>query len=95
MKIYGNIMSLVDEEGFATATTLTANNAFSQLFSNYTTLKDASGLLFPATTLTNYCYQNMFIYCSNLTAAPVLPATTLADYCYSNMFSECTSLTTV
>jgi hypothetical protein len=31
-KVYGNIMSLVDEEGFATATTLSVNNTFYKLF---------------------------------------------------------------
>ena len=92
VKVYGNIMSLVDETGFATATTL-AENAFSELFSNYPNLKDASGLLLPATTLSSNCYERMFQNCANLTAAPALPATTLADNCYAFMFAGCTSLT--
>ena len=44
VKVYGNIMSLVDETGFATATAL-AQNAFRALFYRNTKLKDASGLL--------------------------------------------------
>ena len=94
--IYGNIMSLVDELGFATATTLTANHeeAFSRLFKGNTNLTDASGLLLPATTLSDYCYEYMFSGCTSLTATPVLPATTLSTGCYMDMFSGCTSLTT-
>jgi len=46
----------------------------------------------PATTLANYCYQSMFLNCSNLTAVPELPATTLAAACYYSMFQDCTKL---
>ena len=97
--VYGNIMSLVDEENFATATTL-ADYAFSQLFyddANYDNAKltDASGLLLPATTLAEGCYRYMFFRCTSLTAAPELPATTLAEGCYACMFNECSALTTV
>ena len=94
VKVYGNIMSLVDETGFATATTLTGSNAFNSLFINNTTLKDASGLLLPATTLADHCYKNMFQDCTNLSTAPALPAETLADYCYYYMFKNCKNLTT-
>ena len=92
--IYGNIMSLVDEYNFATATTLTSESAFATLFQenekvfNHPTRK----LVLPATTLTNYCYEQMFCRCTNLTEAPVLPATTLKNYCYKNMFNGCTKL---
>ena len=92
-KVYGNIMSLVDEENFATAKTLSANSTFSPLFSDFTTLTDASGLLLPATTLANYCYQQMFQGCTALTAAPELPATQLASGCYYGMFISCSALT--
>ena len=94
-KVYGNIMSLVDETGFATKTDLPeANYVFYGLFAGNTTLIDASELLLPAVTLTNGCYQQMFESCNNLTKAPKLPATTLAPYCYNAMFFNCTSLTT-
>ena len=92
-KVYGNIMSLVDEENFATAKTLSAAYAFANLFNNSNTLTDASGLLLPATTLAANCYELMFSNCSALTAAPALPATQLAAHCYDSMFYGCTALT--
>ena len=91
-KVYGNIMSLVDEESFTTANTL-ADYAFNSLFYGNTKLTDASGLLLPATTLAEGCYQSMFENCTSLTAAPELPGTTLAEGCYAGMFRDCTSLT--
>ena len=92
-KVYGNIMSLVDEENFATATTLSENQTFYSLFSDFITLTDASGLLLPATQLATYCYYSMFEGCTALTAAPALPATQLAAYCYYSMFRSCARLT--
>ena len=100
VKVYGNIMSLVDETGYPTNTKLTENSAFCRLFSKGSmdankNLTDASGLLLPATTLTEGCYAGMFNYCTALTAAPeTLPAKTLAKYCYSAMFQKCSKLTT-
>ena len=93
VKVYGNIMSLVDEDDFATATTLTENNTFIFFFNYNNKLKDASGLLLPATTLAPSCYSFMFMGCNALTAAPELPATELAPSCYSNMFMGCKALT--
>ncbi len=94
--IYGNIMSLVDETGFASNTTLTDENTFAYLFFNNTYLKNHTDttkeLLLPATTLTTGCYSSMFQGCSNLTTAPALPAETLAWSCYQAMFSGCTKL---
>ena len=93
VKVYGNIMSLVDETGYETATTV-AERAFEYLFQNNSTLTDASRLLLPAMTLAQECYGYMFEACGALTTAPALPATTLANGCYSGMFNQCTSLTT-
>jgi len=98
VKVYGNIMSLVDEVNFATVTTLPGTvYTFSQLFAGYEHLTDASGLLLPATTLNHadaYCYNQMFTHCTNLVAAPSeLPATKLVNNCYQEMFVSCTSLT--
>jgi len=100
VKLYGNIMSLVDEENYATATSLEncKKNVFSFLFGSTSTethLIDAGDLLLPATTLTNSCYSSMFQNCTNLTTVPELPATTLAPDCYIGMFYGCTSLTTL
>ena len=91
--VYGNIMSLIDETGFATKKTLTNSNVFRYFFYGNNALKDASGLLLPAETLSSGCYQQMFYNCSSLTAAPDLPATLLSTNCYRQMFSGCFSLT--
>lgn len=93
LKVYGNIMSLINETDFATEyTTLSAQYTFPELFRNNTSITDASGLLLPATTLTNYCYYSMFYGCTSLVAGPNLPATTLQPSCYASMFRGCTSL---
>lgn len=95
VKVYGNIMSLVNETDFATASTLTMAYTFASLFRGNTNLTDASGLLLPATTLTEGCYAAMFYGCTNLTIAPVLPAETLVTNCYQSMFFGCTKLNSV
>ena len=93
--IYGNIMSLVDAENYATATTLTENYTFYSMFYNNTHIKNhpSKDLVLPATTLAEDCYGCMFWGCSGLTSAPELPATTLANNCYDQMFRGCTGLT--
>ena len=88
----GNIMSLVNSTGFATATTLSSAYMFRDLFFGCTGLTSAENLILPATTLANYCYDSMFNGCTSLTTAPELPATTLANVCYRDMFRDCTSL---
>jgi hypothetical protein len=94
-KVYGNIMSLVDETGFATNATLPSTYTFAHLFQGNTKLTDAGNLILPATTLTQYCYLYMFNGCTNLETAPVLPATTLAQGCYNRMFYNCVNLNSV
>lgn len=93
--IYGNIMSLINKDNFATNTTLTANYTFYHLFENNPHLYNHSSqtLVLPATILTSYCYLEMFHGCTHLTTAPALPATTLASNCYTDMFNGCTNLT--
>ena len=93
-KVYGNIMSLINSTNFKDLTTLTESCAFFSLFKGCNYLIDASHLVLPALTLTERCYWNMFMDCTNLVSIPELPATTLADYCYSGMFSSCKSLQT-
>lgn len=91
--IYGNIMSLVNESGFASATSVLAN-AFAGLFADNWELYNhpTKRLVLPATTLAENCYRNMFTSCRGLTVAPALPATTLADHCYAGMFYDCRNL---
>ena len=93
--VYGNIMSLIYEDDFIGKTSLPSDTDrnFCSMFKN-TSIVNASNLVLPATTLTNYCYSNMF-YGSSLTTAPsILPATTLTEGCYQDMFRNCSSLTT-
>lgn len=94
--VYGNVMSLVDSDGFASADTLMGDFAFALLFYNNSKIKNKAGydLLLPATTLKNSCYQGMFQGCKSLTSAPTLPATALKDSCYYAMLQNCTSLET-
>ena len=53
---------------------------------------DASKLVMPATTLSQYCYADFFSGNSSLIAPPELPAVNLAEYCYYNFFYGCSSL---
>ena len=95
-RAYGNIMSLLNENGFAAMTAFPdadEESVFAGLFEGNTALTDASGLQLPATTLAKLCYSNMFKGCTALTKAPELPATTLVPRCYSGMFEGCTALT--
>jgi len=89
VKASGNAQSLLDPA----AESLTAGSeAFRELFSGCSALKDASGLELPATSLGTDCYREMFKGCTGLTAAPALPATSLGAGCYSKMLSGCTAL---
>ena len=91
--IQGNIMSLINGDSFANATTLPFDNTFVGLFEN-TNVVNAENLILPATTLTSECYKCMFASCTSLITTPELPATSLTAYCYKDMFNQCTSLTT-
>ena len=90
--IGGNIMSLINSEGFSGETMFTTDYTFSMLFNSCTGLTSAENLVLPVTTLTNSCYNSMFDGCTSLTTAPGLLATTLAQACYHYMFNGCTSL---
>lgn len=87
----GDIRTLIDYEDYANASTKDVK--FSYLFYGNTELRTAPDL--PAKDLVEYCYCNMFSYCSSLTTTPDLPAKTLTESCYELMFANCTSLTTV
>ena len=94
--IYGNIMSLIDDAGdFATDKIIGDKLALYALFRGADKLENHPDkeLTLPATTLTEYCYNELFSGCSALTKAPALPATVLKLRCYEQMFWECTSLT--
>lgn len=89
--VSGNIMSLIDSVNFSTLTGFSSTRALQRLFSG-SNVRDASGLIMPAMTLTRYCYNSMFEYCEKLITAPELPAATLQNYSYFHMFYGCISL---
>lgn len=96
--VYGNIMSLLSKENFASMKEV-PEYAFPSLFENYDNYEwtnehslfshPIKKLLIPATTLAKSCYAYMFSGCTGLTIAPELPATTLANSCYCGMFRSC------
>ena len=93
--VYGNVMSMVTTNDFASCTTITQEYAFYNMFYNEKIMNHPTReLVLPAKTLTANCYSGMFGNCTNLTTAPELPATTLKDNCYSGMLKGCTGLTT-
>jgi hypothetical protein len=86
---------LLKNNGFIDEPDTIYENAYYRLFKDNSTLRDASNLVLPATTLSNDCYEGMFSGCTSLTTAPSeLPATTLYSGCYEDMFRGCTNLTT-
>jgi len=103
VKLSGNIMSLINSTGFSEVFDFTqprvfAGSSSSFIFESFS-LADISGLVLPATGLTDYCYASLFnrnngSFIDTFTTAPELPATTLAQSCYFEMFNGCTSLTT-
>ena len=93
--VYGNIMSLINKDTFATLTDLSASDTFCALFAGQSNImhKDSDHeLLLPATKLSGNCYNSMFSGCTGLTKAPNLPAKSLARECYAYMFNGCSSL---
>ena len=94
--VYGNMMSLINSTGFATAEELAKPYTFRTFFYNNKQMKShpTKDLVLPATTLSARCYFSMFYGCNGLTRAPQLPATQLANYCYNQMFYGCNALTT-
>ena len=91
--VYGNPMSLSYGEDLIGKTEALGSD-FCKLFSGCSNLIDASRLILPITNVTNSCYNEMFMNCRNLIAAPELPATSVGVYSYGEMFSGCTSLAT-
>ena len=92
VKVYGNIMSLLSSSDYVNADSV-SSYGFTWLFRYCTTLVDASGLVFPANNLSEYCYYLMFEGCSSLIQGPQeLPAMSLGNYCYDSMFIKCSSL---
>ncbi len=94
IEAYHNVNSMLSPD-FTNMSSITVRYAFKALFGGgssptYTYLKKAP--LLPSTTLSSYCYSNMFFGCINLTQAPILPATIISSYCYEYMFEKCPGL---
>lgn len=91
--VYGNVMSLLKEDGFAEKNDVIAN-AFRGLFkdNSHILFHDSKKLVLPAKELADYCYCEMFYGCTGITKAPDLPAITLATGCYNSMFNGCSAL---
>ena len=89
----GNALSIVYGSDFEYAYSIEGKDGiFKELFKNNTHIINAEDMILTADTLSNACYDSMFLGCSNLVTAPELPATNLTPYCYRSMFEECTSL---
>lgn len=89
----GNPLSMVYGLDFSGVTDVSStNHLFYKMFRDCSGLTDASHISLPATTLGQYCYEEMFRHCTNLEHAPALPATTLAFRSCCNMFYECPKL---
>ena len=92
INVGGSVNTLLDY--FVTSPSM-PKGCFNRLFnaSGSQNIISANSLVLPNKT-SEFCYEDMFNGCSNLTAAPTLPATKLEQYCYEEMFNGCTSLTT-
>ena len=84
--IYGNIMSLLDTNNYATMTELPYASTFMNLFMGNTTIYHAEGkdLVLPATKLRKNSYANMFNGCTNFSYVKCLATDISASGCTSN-----------
>lgn len=66
--VYGNVMSLLSKDNFATMTNLPYDKTFQNLFLDNDNIFHINGkdLVLPATTLVSECYYQMFSGCVNL-----------------------------
>ncbi len=84
--IYGNIMSLLDKDNYATMTELPYASTFMNLFLENRDIYHAEGkdLVLPATKLRKNCYANMFNGCTNFNYVKCLATDISASGCTSN-----------
>lgn len=91
LNLKGNALSLIYGDDIEGKTSLIYESIFQGLFVDCP-IVDASEFLLPSTSLTRYCYQNMFRNCKNLTAAPQILATSMNVGSCNQMFYGCSSL---
>ena len=84
--IYGNIMSLLSKDNYATMTELPYSNTFQNLFMNnkYISHKEGKDLVLPAKKLKSNCYYQMFNGCTNLNYVKCLATDISARGCTTN-----------
>ena len=84
--IYGNIMSLLSKDNFATMTELPYAYTFQNLFQGNTYIYHTEGkdLVLPATVLKKQCYYNMFNGCTNMNYLKCLATDISASNCTNN-----------
>lgn len=90
--VAGNIMSLEYGSSFAGKKNIQNGKQFYGLFSGFTGLSSAAGLVLPATSVTRYAYASLFQGCTNLVSTPAIAATSLSQGSLSAMFKGCSSL---
>ena len=90
----GNIMSLIYGDNFIGQTVWKQRIYYwgDAGFFDHCDIRNAKNMILPATTLSEYAYENMFSHCFGLVSAPELPATTLVKGCYQRMFYNCEAL---
>lgn len=84
--VYGNVMSLLSKDDFATMTELPYDNTFQNLFKDNKNISHAEGkdLVLPATKLRRNCYAQMFSGCTNFNYVKCLATDISASGCTSN-----------
>ena len=86
---HGNILSLIYDDNFIGKYEILGDYCFCNTF-------DTTYMVTPpvlvATSLTNWCYYELFIKNIYLEEAPQLPALELKEGCYSHLFYGCLSL---
>lgn len=93
-KVYGNAMSLLYGDTFASNSEFSNNSKynFAALFRDNTTLTDAENLILPALIAKEGCYNGTFRGCTNLAHGPQLPTVTPENSCFASMFEGCVNL---
>lgn len=84
--IYGNVMSLLSKDNYATMTELPYEHTFQNLFKDNKYISHAEGkdLVLPATKLLKNCYAQMFSGCVNFNYVKCLATDISADQCTFN-----------
>jgi len=84
--VYGNVMSLLSKDSYATMTELPYNNTFQNLFmgNTYITHADGKDLVLPAKILKPNCYYQMFSGCTSMNYVKCLATDISANRCTYN-----------